>query len=86
MQVLILGVSYRAGVKEDAYSGLYEVVRLLRQKNSIPFVSDPGYSTDALEALQLPPFRGTQNPEVIIAHTAHPDYRTLTSKDFPTRG
>lgn len=84
VQVLILGVSYRAGVKEDAYSGVYELVRLLRQKNSIPFVSDPGYSADELEALKLPLFRGTQRPEVIIVHTAHPDYRTLSSKDFPS--
>ena len=56
--VLVLGASYRGGVKETAFSGVFGTVEELRKRGAVPYVSDPMYSSAELEAHKLPAYRG----------------------------
>ena len=52
----MLGASYRGGVKETAFSGVFAAVAALRERGAQPFVTDPMFSDAELEALGLPPY------------------------------
>ena len=80
--VLVLGASYRGGVKETAFSGVFPVAEALRRRGANPYVSDPMYSADELTALGLPAFRG-ERVDAAIVQTDHAEYRTLAATDLP---
>jgi nucleotide sugar dehydrogenase len=80
--VLVLGASYRGGVKETAFSGVFGAVEELRKRGAVPYVSDPMYSAAELEAHHLPPHRG-EDVGAAILQADHAEYRTLTSDDLP---
>jgi nucleotide sugar dehydrogenase len=82
VSVLVLGASYRGGVKETAFSGVYGAVAELRARGANAFVSDPMYSADELEELGLPPHRGEPVTAAVI-QADHADYRSLTPDDLP---
>src|SRR4051794_25404269 len=80
--VLVLGASYRGGVKETAFSGVFATVDELSRRGAVPYVSDPMYSAAELEAHHLTPYRG-ESVEAAILQTDHAEYRSLTSDDLP---
>ncbi|MFV2173027.1 nucleotide sugar dehydrogenase [Actinomadura sp. LOL_016] len=80
--VLVLGAAYRGGVKETAFSGVFPTVEALRARGAVPYVSDPLYTPEELEALDLPPHRGEPVTAAIV-QADHAEYRTLGSSDFP---
>ncbi|QFG22368.1 nucleotide sugar dehydrogenase [Actinomadura sp. WMMB 499] len=80
--VLVLGAAYRGGVKETAFSGVFPTVEALRARGAVPYVSDPMYTPEELEALGLPPHRGEPVTAAIV-QADHAEYRTLGSSDFP---
>jgi nucleotide sugar dehydrogenase len=80
--VLVLGASYRGGVKETAFSGVFGTVDELRKRGAIPYVSDPMYSSDELIAHHLPPYDG-QELGAAVLQADHAEYRSLTSDDLP---
>ena len=80
--VLVLGASYRGAVKETALSGVFPIVAELRQRAALPYVSDPMYSAEELEALGLPAHRG-ESVSAAIVQTDHPEYRGLCPADLP---
>jgi nucleotide sugar dehydrogenase len=80
--VLVLGASYRGGVKETAFSGVFGAVDELRKRGAIPYVSDPMYSPDELTAHGLPPYLG-QEVGAAVLQADHAEYRSLTSDDLP---
>jgi nucleotide sugar dehydrogenase len=80
--VLVLGASYRGGVKETAFSGVFGTVDELRKRGAIPYVSDPMYSSDELTAHHLPPYQG-QELGAAVLQADHAEYRSLTSDDLP---
>ena len=51
--VAVLGASYRGGVKETAFSGVFATVEALRAKGADVYVHDPMYTADELTALGL---------------------------------
>ena len=82
-QVLVLGASYRGGVKETAFSGVFPTVAALSERGAVPYVSDPMYTAEELLALGLPPHRG----EPVTAAIVQADlaaYRDLGSADLPS--
>lgn len=81
--VAILGASYRAGVKETAYSGAFDLFDRLLQEDAIPTVIDPLYSHAELHALGLTPCANPENQEILILNTEHPSFLSLTESDFP---
>lgn len=80
--VLVLGASYRGGVKETAFSGVFGTVEELRRRGAKPYVSDPMYSSAELAAHKLPAFEG-QEVGAAILQADHAEYRALTSEDLP---
>lgn len=81
--VAILGASYRAGVKETAYSGVFDLFDALLQEDAIPTVIDPLYSHAELKALGLTPCAKPENQEILILNTDHKSFLSLTGSDFP---
>ncbi|MGN6574199.1 MAG: nucleotide sugar dehydrogenase [Nocardioides sp.] len=82
VSVLVLGASYRGGVKETAFSGVYGAVAELRARGANAFVSDPMYTAEELEGLGLPPHRGEPMTAAVI-QADHAEYRSLTPDDLP---
>jgi nucleotide sugar dehydrogenase len=82
MGVLVLGASYRGGVKETAFSGVFGTVDELRRRGAVPYVSDPMYSSAELEAHRLPAYQG-QEIGAAVLQADHAEYRDLTSDDLP---
>jgi nucleotide sugar dehydrogenase len=80
--VLVLGASYRGGVKETAFSGVFSLVGALRARGATAFVSDPMYSVAELEGLGLPAHRGEPVTAAIV-QSDHVEYRSLTPADLP---
>ncbi|MFJ9951125.1 nucleotide sugar dehydrogenase [Kitasatospora sp. NPDC091207] len=80
--VLVLGASYRGGVKETAYSGVFPLVEALHAAGARPYVADPLYRSDELVALGLPPYGGEPLAAAVL-QADHPEYRELAPADLP---
>ncbi|HEU5128876.1 MAG TPA: nucleotide sugar dehydrogenase [Glycomyces sp.] len=80
--VLVLGASYRGGVKETAFSGVFPLVASLRDKGARPFVADPMYTPAELDAEGLPAYRG-ETVTAAVVQADHDEYRGLTPSDLP---
>lgn len=81
--VLVLGIAYRSGVKEDAFSGVHVLDRELKKLGATPQVADPYYSDDEIVSLGLSPCIDFDSVEAIILHTDHPEFRGLSAANFP---
>lgn len=84
-EILVLGAAYRGGVKETAYSGVFDVVKAIRAAGGSPVVSDPLYTNDELTALGLTPWDG-QDVDGVIVQSDHHEYRDLGPDDLPGAG
>ena len=69
LNILILGVSYRNGVKESAYSGAFEIQKLLIEKNANPMFYDDLYQAEEIKNVGLRTFNGVlQDIDCVIIH------------------
>jgi len=82
-RVLVLGASYRGGVKESAFSGVFAAVSALRERGAEVVVDDPMYTAEELSALGLLPYEKGSAVDAAILHTDHTAYRGLTAADLP---
>jgi nucleotide sugar dehydrogenase len=82
-KVAILGLSYRAGVKDARRSGAFALATALTRSGAEPCVHDPWYSDAELEALGLVPYRLGDRCDAAILHTAHAEYAHLSCADLP---
>jgi nucleotide sugar dehydrogenase len=73
-EVLILGVTYRPQVKETAYSGAFELNRILLSLGAIPKFHDSLLSEAEIRELQLESGELDNKTELVIIHTAHKEY------------
>jgi nucleotide sugar dehydrogenase len=80
--VLVLGASYRGGVKETAFSGVFPTVEELRRRGARAYVSDPMYTAEELEALGLPAHRG-EGVDAAVVQADHREYAALSPADLP---
>lgn len=81
-RVLVLGAAYRGGVKETAFSGVFDTVSQLRTRGAEVQVSDPMYTDEELSKLTLPPHDG-QPVDAIVVQADHAEYRDISAADFP---
>ncbi len=79
----VLGLAYRAGVKEDAFSGTFPLVESLRALGATVVVDDPMYTDDEISARGLIPMTEKTKLDALVLHTAHRQYDQFTSRDFP---
>jgi nucleotide sugar dehydrogenase len=82
-KIIVLGLSYRPGVKESAFSGTWDLVSIITSKGGIAVVHDPLYSDDELRSLRLVPHKLGEHADAAILHTNHPEYKALRVSDLP---
>lgn len=83
LQVAILGLAYRGGVKEHAFSGAWALVADLKARGAIPLVGDPMYSREEILALGLTPLDEGAQADAVIIQTNHGEYIHLAQAQFP---
>lgn len=81
--VAVLGASYRGGVKETAFSGVFDVVTALRTAGAIPVVNDPMYTKAELEKLGFVDYEFGTEVDAVIVQANHDAYRRITAANLP---
>jgi UDP-N-acetyl-D-mannosaminuronic acid dehydrogenase len=81
-RVLILGVAYRGGVKETAFSGALPLRDELARRGAVPLATDPLYQAGELEALGFEAWDG-EPVDAAILQADHPEYAALGPGDVP---
>ncbi len=82
-RVVVLGASYRGGVKETAFSGVFPTVTALQARGADVVVHDPLFTDEELVALGFTPFHLGEEIDAAIVQADHDVYRTLTPEDLP---
>lgn len=83
MRVAVLGASYRGGVKETAFSGVFATVDELRQRGATVLVHDPMYSDEELAGFGWDAYHFGEEVAVAIVQADHREYAEITPGDFP---
>ncbi len=83
MKAVVLGASYRAGVKETAFSGVFPVVEALRARGAQVAVHDTFYDKDELAGFGWDAYTPGEPADLVIVQTNHPEYAELSSQDVP---
>ncbi len=81
-RVLVLGVAYRGGVKETAFSGALALRDELAGRGAVPVAADPLYDDRELRALGFEPWDGGPVAGAIL-QADHAEYRELSGADLP---
>ena len=82
-KVAVLGLAYRGGVKETAFSGCWPLVAELQARGAIPVVQDPMYTDAELEAFGLTPYHFGEAIDGAIVQSDHVEYRNLPASELP---
>jgi nucleotide sugar dehydrogenase len=81
--IAVLGISYRGGVKESAFSGVFPAVAALKANGAIVFVNDPMYTDEEIKKYGFEPYKIGTAVEGVVLQADHKEYKSLTEKDFP---
>jgi nucleotide sugar dehydrogenase len=81
-RILILGVAYRGGVKETAFSGAFALRDALAARGAEALAADPLYDDGELSALGFEPWDGDAVDGAIL-QADHAQYRALTPAQLP---
>lgn len=82
-KVVVLGISYRGGVKESAFSGVFGVVSALKARGAVVEVQDPMYSDEEIVGMGFVPYAIGGATDALILQADHKEYKTLTKAQFP---
>ena len=83
LRTVVLGASYRGGVKETAFSGVFPTVAALGEAGAEVLVHDPMYTDDELTAFGWTPYRLGDRVDVAIVQADHSEYHDLAPADLP---
>lgn len=73
--VLVLGIAYRGGVKEAAFSGVFPIRDACESLGAVVLVDDPLFSEEEVELLGLRPYLPGTRVDLVIIQAAHDEYR-----------
>lgn len=76
-KVVVLGASYRGGVKETAFSGVFATVKALEELGAIVLVHDPLYQDEELKNLGFCPYHYGDQIDAGIIQADHKEYAAL---------
>jgi nucleotide sugar dehydrogenase len=76
----VFGASYRGGVKETAFSGVFDVVQELNDLGAKVRVHDPMYSDEELIELGFTPLHYGEPLDAAVFQADHAEYSLLTSE------
>ena len=82
-RVVVLGASYRGGVKETAFSGVFPTVEALKSKGAKVFVHDPMYTDDELKKYGFEPYHYGDSIDAAVVQADHKEYSDLNSTKLP---
>jgi nucleotide sugar dehydrogenase len=82
-RAVVLGASYRGGVKETAFSGVFPTVEALKAEDASVTVHDPMYSDEELRTLGFEPHALGNEVDLAVLQSDHAEYRDLSAKDLP---
>ena len=82
-RVVVLGAAYRGGVKETAFSGVFDTVASLQRRGATVTVHDPLYSDAELEKLGFTAYHFGEPVDAGIVQADHNEYRGLSPVDLP---
>ena len=81
--VAVLGIAYRGGVKESAFSGVFDVVRELEARGATVLVHDPLYTTAEVEEFGFVEYTMGNQIDAVIIQANHSEYKQLTAANLP---
>jgi len=76
----VFGASYRGGVKETAFSGVFDVVTELQNQGAVVKVHDPMYSDDELVGLGFTPLHYGESLDAAVFQADHAEYSSVTAE------
>ncbi len=82
-RVAVLGISYRGGVKETAFSGVFPAVEALRSRGAEVVVHDPMYDDQEVAGLGFTPYHLGEPVDGVVVQADHTEYAQLTPADVP---
>lgn len=82
-KIAVLGAAYRGGVKETAFSGVFDVVAALRVAGAAAVVHDPMYTDEELQALGFDAYHLGEPADGVIIQADHVEYLSLQPSDLP---
>jgi nucleotide sugar dehydrogenase len=82
-RIAVLGLAYRGGVKEHAFSGAWDLVHEISRRGGMPLVHDPLYSDSELVSMGLSPFALGDSCDAVIIQADHEVYSSLVGRHFP---
>jgi UDP-N-acetyl-D-mannosaminuronic acid dehydrogenase len=82
-RVLILGVAYRGGVKETAFSGAFALREALAARGAEVLAADPLFGEDELRVHGFVPWDGTSTVDAAVVQADHAEYAALSAADLP---
>jgi nucleotide sugar dehydrogenase len=82
-RVVVLGASYRGGVKETAFSGVFPTVAALTAAGAKVSVHDPMYTDAELTGYGFAPYHLGEAVDAAIFQTDHAEYKDLTAGSRP---
>ncbi len=82
-KVVVLGAAYRGGVKETAFSGVFQTINSLKELGADVLVHDPLYSDEELIDLGFAPFHFGEELDAAIVQADHSIYSEITYSDLP---
>jgi nucleotide sugar dehydrogenase len=82
-RVVVLGAAYRGGVKETAFSGVFDTVASLKRRGAEVLVHDPLYADEELAGYGFTPYRLGEPVDAAIVQADHAEYRSLSPADLP---
>lgn len=83
LKAVVLGASYRGGVKETAFSGVFATVDELRKRGAEVVVHDPMFSDEELSAYGFDAYHLGDRVDLAIVQADHPQYREISAEDLP---
>lgn len=83
LRVAVLGASYRGGVKETAFSGIFPTVDGLRERGAKVTVHDPMYTAEELAEFGWDAHEIGSEVDAVIVQADHGEYKEITPSDFP---
>jgi UDP-N-acetyl-D-mannosaminuronic acid dehydrogenase len=82
-RVLILGVAYRGGVKETAFSGAFALRDALAGRGADVVAADPLFDDDELRGHGFVPWDGASAVDAAVVQADHAEYATLGAAELP---
>jgi nucleotide sugar dehydrogenase len=82
LNIGVFGISYRAGVKEVAFSGALDLLKSLNREEALVYGFDPFYSQEEIKELGFLYTEGYENLDGIFIHTAHSEYSELSFRNL----